>query len=313
MKKKQILSLIALLCAATVMAQPANSGTTEIMKMKTTDGKIVRYEVKDIQRISFGSLLHAFDGYLTANGAYFKDSYFGGTANLYVWNTSEGYDVTLSDPIWGEAEFENVTMDKGTLTGNGHISVSQQYGGGSYEATISGAMTTPIITIPSLMQGGTTLTFHMGAVPEALKVNGRHNGTVSVMVGDQFGPYVNSNVTYTITTNADGTINIVVPEYTLDGTAIGNLTLGSYTISNVAYDSEKAAFYRDYTADNLSFHFKATGGSTELDNDYEFKQLGNITVQADGTGVYIVNRFKPGMMPFPIASFFEKSTQTHTR
>jgi hypothetical protein len=308
--KKYILSLITTLFTIGVMAQPNGAETVEIMKLKTADGKVVRYEVKNIEQLSFGSLFHSFGGYITATGKYFKDSYFGGTAKLYVWNSAEGYDVSLSDSIWGEAEFENVTMGRGSLSGIGSITVSQQYGGGTYEATISGPMTTPVITIPSLMQGGTTLTFYMGDVPQSLLVKGSHQGSVSVMVGSSFGPYINNNVTYTITANADGTINIVVPEYTLENTQIGNLTLGTYTISNVAYNSEKGSFYRDYTSDGLSFHFKATGGSTELDSDYAFTKLGNIEVRKTETGLTIVNYFQPGNMPFPIVSNFEKATQT---
>ncbi len=308
--KKYILSLLTAIFAVGAMAQPGST-TTEIMKLKTADGKVVRYEVSNIQQMAFGTLFHAFDGYITASAAYFKDSYFGGTSKLSVYSTAEGYDVTISDSIWGEANFENVEMAQRTLTGTGTITVSQQYGGGTYEATIEGPMTQPVITIPTMMQGGgTTLTWHLGAVPEALKVAGRHNGSISVMVGDQFGPYVNSYVTYTITTNDDGTINIIVPEYTLDNTYIGNLTLGTYTISNVAYDSEKGAFYRDYTGDNLSFHFKSEGGSMTMDGDYTFTKLGNITVQTTETGLSIVNNFTPGNMPFPIVSTFEKGTQT---
>jgi len=308
--KKIILSLITVCCAAVAMAQPNNQETVEIMKLKTADGKVVRYEVKDVQQISFGSLFHAFDGYITASAAYFKDSYFGGTAKLSVYSTAEGYDVTICDSIWGDAEFENVVMGKGTLTGTGSITVTPQYGGGTYEATISGAMTAPVITIPEMMKGGTTLSWHLGEVPEAVKVAGKHNGSISVMVGEQFGPYINSSVAYTITANEDGTINIIVPEYTLDNTYIGNLTLGSYTISNVAYDNEKKAFYRDYTGDQLSFHFKSEGGSMPMDGDYTFTKLGNIIVQTTETGMSIVNNFTPGNMPFPIVSTFEKTAQT---
>lgn len=312
MMKKYILSLIIALCAMSGMAQPGSGSTVEIMKLKTADGKIVRYEVKDIQQMQFGSLFHAFDGYYTASAAYFKDYYFGGTCKLYVWSTAEGYDVTLSDPVWGEAEFENVEMNRGTMTGTGTITVSEQFGGGTYTAEINGAMASPVITIPDLHNGGTTLAWHLGNVPATLKVNGRHQGSVSVYVGEQFGPYVNSSVTYTISVNENGTINIVVPEYTLDNTAMGNLTLGSYTISNVAYDEEKGVFYRDYSDDGLSFHFKSTGGSN-FDNDYTFEKLGNITVTPTETGLTIVNNFQPGSMPFPISATFEKAAQTHTR
>ena len=312
MMKKYLLLFCMAVCAMSVTAQPGQSAQKEVLKLKTADGKVVRYDVVNIREMSFSSLFHAFSGYLTATAAYFQDSYFGGSATLEVWKAAEGYDVTLSDPIWGDAEFENVSMTGGQLSGNGSITVSAQYGGGTYEATVSGAMSSPVITIPSLMNGGTLLTYHMGDVPASLGVKGSHQGSVSVMVGEQFGPYVNEKVTYVITANEDGTVNVTVPAFTLDNTQIGNLTLGSYTIANVAYDADKGVFYRDYTQDNLSFHFKAEGGMTELDNDYTFTQLGNIEVRKTETGITIVNNFQPGRMPFPITSTFVKA-QGQTR
>lgn len=33
---------------------------------------------------------------------------------------------------------------------------------------------------------------------------------------------------------------------------MGDLSLGTYTIQNIAYDSEKQAFYRDYSTDGVS-------------------------------------------------------------
>lgn len=304
--KKYLFLLVAAVSVLTVSAQPGQGAQTEIMKMKTADGNVVRIEVSNVKELSFGSLFHAFDGYILANGNYFQDFYAGGATKLSVYKANEGYDIHISDAIWGEAEFENVTMDRGQLSGNGSISVSQQYGGKTYDASISGPMSNPTIDVPGLMQGGTKLTFNLGEVPQAILVKGRHNGSVSVMVGDNFGPYVNSDVTYQITANGDGTINVVVPEYTLDNTQIGNLTLGSYTVSNIAYDKEKGSFYRDYKDDNLVFHFKAeNGGQTTMDGDYSFT-LGRIEVKNSDAGISIVNNFQMGRMPFPITSTFTK-------
>lgn len=313
--KKYLFLLIAAVSATAVMAQPGQGSQTEIMKLKTADGQIIRYEVSNVSELSFGALFHAFDGYILADGKYFNDYYAGSVSKLSVYQAAEGYDIHISDPVWGEAEFENVTMTMGKLEGSGKIIVSQQYGGSTYDATISGAMTTPVITIPSLMQSGTTLTFHLGEVPQAVLVKGSHKGSVSVMVGDSYGPYVNSDVTYTVTANEDGTINVVIPEYTLDNTQIGNLTLGTYTISNIAYDEEKGAFYRDYTGDDLSFHFKVIkDGNTTMDNDYTFTQLGNITVKSVNGTITIENNFQPGKMPFPITSTYTKAQGgAHTR
>jgi hypothetical protein len=305
MMKKCLTILAVAACAVSVNAQGTQ---TEIMKMKTADGQVIRYEVDNVQEITFGSLFHGFDGYFLANGKYFQDYYAGSTTKLSVYKAGEGYDIHISDAIWGEAEFENVSMARGQLSGSGSITVSQQYGGKPYEATISGAMSNPTIDIPSLMQGGTKLTFYLGEVPQSVLVKGTHQGSISVMVGGSFGPYDNSNVTHQITVNADGTINVVVPEYSLEGTQIGDLTLGTYTISNIAYDTEKGAFYRDYKDDGMTFHFNAvSGGTTTMDGDYPFT-VGNIEVKKTDSGIRIVNNFQMGKMPFLITSTFTKAS-----
>lgn len=316
--KKYFLLLVAAVSTIGAFAQPGQGSQIEIMKLKTADGKVVRYEISNVSELSFGSLFHTFEGYILANNAYFQDYYAGSTTTLGVYNASNGYDVHFSDAIWGEAEFENVSMAMGQLSGTGSITISQQYGGKTFDATISGPMTTPTIDIPGLMQGGTKLTFYIGTVPPSILVKGNHQGSISVMVGDNYGPYVNSQVKHVITANADGTINVVIPEYTLDNTAIGNLTLGTYTISNIAYDTEKGAFYRDYKDDGLQFHFKAVnGGTTTIDGDYLFTNLGNITIQKTDAGVSIVNNFKPtradgGGMPMNIsATFTEAQSNPH--
>ena len=305
--KKLILLFVAAVCTTGLMAQPGQADTKREMTIKTTDGKTVNYKLSDIQEIAFSSLFHSFDGYITATTNYFQDSYFGGVAKLCVWNSAGGYDITLSDPVWGEAEFPGVSMERGQLSGTGTITVSAQYGSGTYAATVSGAMTSPVISIPELMRGGTTLTYHLGEVPQALKVTGNHQGAISVSVGGQ--TYENPNVTYVITANADGTVNVVVPEFSLENTIMGNLTIGSYTIQNVAYDNEKASFYRDYTGDGLSLHFTAVAnGITTMDKDYTFDRMGNITVTAKDGGITIVNNFQPGVMPFPITTTFGTKT-----
>ena len=88
---------------------------------------------------------------------------------------------------------------------------------------------------------------------------------------------------------------------------MGDLTLGAYTVSNVAYDQERGAYYRDYSADGLTFHLTAVNnGATTMDNDYDFTRLGAIEVKAtEGGGVSVVNTFQPGAMPFPVESVFE--------
>lgn len=136
------------------------------------------------------------------------------------------------------------------------------------------------------------------------------SGKVDVSVGGMFS-YANDNVTYSVTIYQDGDVekmDVVVPEYSLSATIMGNLTLGSYTVKGLVYDEEKGGFYRDYKDDGISFHFKAVqGGVASMDNDYTFSsdKDNNILVKTDGAKVVsITNKFQMGSMPFGIVSTF---------
>jgi len=308
--KKFLFSILVSFCALSAAAQ------TQVMRINLGD-RVVTYQIDDIREITFDveqqqadtTLFHAFEGYITVTTAYFTDSYYGDNARLSVWKTSEGeYIVTFSDPTWGEGSFTHVTVGR-ELDGQGTITMSNPHGGfADYEATISGPMTVPVITIPSVM-GGTTITFHVGEAPEALAVSGSHRGTVSVMVGDSFGPYLAENVSYVISANDDGTINVAIPGYKLENTVMGDLTLGDYTVQGVAYDEERAVFYRDYSADEVTMHLKAEkDGTVTMDGDYSFTALGTLEVKTTADGALtIVNHFKPGRMPFAVLATFEKA------
>ena len=347
--KRYILSLIA---AATMLCANAQ---TEVLKINLGD-TTVTYKVADIQEMTFDTveeqadttLFHSFNGYITVTTAYFTDTYYGSNAWLGVFKTSEDeYLVTFSDPTWGDAFFGHVQIGQ-ALSAEGTIKMFDRHSGGykNYDCTLSGPMTTPVITVPGVM-GGTSITFHVdeppvdpelyvtvapgssislhvtmayGSMPFELSMDystpvepelyvtaGEHKGGVSVMVGGQFGPYTQTDITYGIEDNGDGTINVVIPGFQLSGTVMGDLTLGAYTVSNVAYDAERGAYYRDYSADGLTFHLTAVNnGATTMDNDYDFTRLGTIEVKAtEGGGVSVVNTFQPGAMPFPVESVFE--------
>ena len=311
MMRRYTVMLFAAASMAASAQQPGQTAQTEVMKMKTAEGKVIRYEVNSLQELSFGTLFHTFDGYMLANGKYFQNYFAGSTATLSVYQAANGYDVHISDAVWGEAEFENCYSNR-QLSGTGTITVSQQYGGKTYEATISGAMNAPVISIPQLMQGGTTLSFLLGRVPESLTTAGNYSGADSVTVGGTFGPYVAEHVAYHITANQDGTINVEIPEFKIDNTQMGDLTLGKYTVSNIAYDEARGAFFRDYKDDGMLFHFKAeSNGQTTMDNDYPFT-LGNIEIKNTGNGIRIENNFQMGSMPFPIVSIFRGYQETTT-
>ena len=131
--------------------------------------------------------------------------------------------------------------------------------------------------------------------------------------------YSNENVTYTVTTytGEDGTqkMDVVVPSFELVNTVMGNLTLGTYTVKGLVYDSEKGGYYRDYKNDGLSVHFKAVSsvGLVMFDKDYAFNSAkdNNILVKTDGNTVTsIVNHFQMGAMPYPISSTFTPNSTT---
>jgi len=250
------------------------------------------------------TLFHAFDGYIFVTSGYFTNSYYGNNAQLAVYKTSKDeYIVTFSDPQWGDATFADVQVGR-ELSGEGTLTMAYRGKVSDYAATISGPMGTPVITLADVM-GGTTITFHPGTAPLAYTTEGNYKGTNTVVVGGQY-PY-DADITYKLTANTDGSINITVPEFQLTGTVMGDLTLGSYTISNIAYDETRGAFYRDYTNDGLAMHMTAVNGDvTTMDSDYTFEANGaDIEVKVTESGITVVNNFQPGRMPFPIAATFE--------
>lgn len=141
----------------------------------------------------------------------------------------------------------------------------------------------------------------------SLMAQTEYTGSISVMVGGSYGPYTNASVCHVLTTEADGTLTLTIPEYTLAATVMGDLTLGQYTVSNLAYDETRGGYYRDYTNDGLTMHFRAeSNGVATLDKDYTFEQKGGnvlVTFADDGTAT-VVNSFQPGVMPFSIVSTF---------
>ena len=312
--KKHLLSIVAVFCTLAVNAQK------EVMRIDLGNS-VVTYKLEDIKEITFDveeeeidtTLFHDFNGYITVSAQYFQDQYYGDQAKLAVYKTSKDeYIVTFSDPTWGDAVFGNVSVGR-ELAGEGTCTMAYRGQVSTYPATISGPMSTPVITMPAVM-GGTSITFHVGQAPAAYTTEGNHKGTNSVVVGGQFGPYT-AEITYKITANTDGSINIVLPEYTLTGTVMGDLTLGTYTISNIAYDTEKGAFYRDYTNDGLSMHIKAVkNGETTMDSDYTFEQHGaSITITPTESGISVSHTFQPGAMPFGITATMEGVKQANLR
>lgn len=161
------------------------------------------------------------------------------------------------------------------------------------------------------LTNGTTVTYSVDEVSEISfeeTIDGSYNGTQTIVINNTAAwTYVAESIAVTITANADGTINVSYPEYTLPGTMMGDLTLGAVTVSNIPYDESKNAYYLDYGSLGLTQHFKCvtTQGVTSMDSDYVLGTGSAITVEKTDSGLKITNPFKLGKMPFPLVATFE--------
>jgi len=233
-------------------------------------------------------LIHEFAGYLTVKNRVLDNARFDTGAKIKVLQDAGKFFAEFSDTQWGTGSFV-ITMANHAINGTGKMKIANPKAGGAmneYDATMSGSMTEIKISIPSLM-GGTDITWHYAEASAASKVAGNYTGTTSLKVGSAMGPFVSATVGYTITANNDGSINVTASEEKYTGvTMMNNLTLGTYTVKNLAYDKATNSFSRDYSEDGIKVHFKMT-----------------VTLAEDGT-LTITNNYKVGRMPFPISATY---------
>ena len=306
MKKIFTLVIVSLLSALAVQAQS--------LKVTKTDGSVVTYNASDISKIEFlpsetpsqPKLIHEFAGYLTVKNRVLDNARFDTGAKIKVLQDGGKFLAEFSDTQWGTGSFV-ITMANHAINGTGKMKIANPNGGGAakeYDATMSGSMREIKISIPSLM-GGTDITWHYAEASAASKVAGNYIGTTALKVGDSFGPFTSATVGYKITANEDGTINVTASEENYTGvTMMGNLTLGTYTVKNLAYDKESNSFVRDYSNDGLKVHFKAVGGMP-IDNEYSFKATSKMVVTVDESGTLTIkNNYSLARMPFPISATY---------
>ena len=307
MKKIFTLVIVSFLSALAVQAQS--------LKVTKTDGSVVTYNASDISKIEFlpaetpsqPKLIHEFAGYLTVKNRVLDNARFDTGAKIKVLQDAGKFFAEFSDTQWGTGSFE-ITMANHAINGTGKMKIANPRAGGAveeYDATMSGSMTEIKISIPSLM-GGTDITWHYAEASAASKVSGNYSGTTSLKVGGVFGPFTSATVEYKVTANEDGSINVTASEEKYTGvTVAGNLTLGTYTVKNLAYDKATNSFSRDYSEDGIKVHFKSNGGSMNKDENYEFGKTSKMTVTLakDGT-LTITNNYKIGAMPFPISATY---------
>ena len=306
MKKIFTLVIVSFLSALAVQAQS--------LKVTKTDGSVVTYNASDISKIEFlpsetpsqPKLIHEFAGYLTVKNKMINNVRYDNGAKIKVLQDGGKFLAEFSDTQWGTGSFV-ITMDKHAINGTGKMKIANPNGGGAakeYDATMSGSMREIKISIPSLM-GGTDITWHYAEASAASKVAGNYIGTTALKVGDSFGPFTSATVGYKITANEDGTINVTASEENYTGvTMMGNLTLGTYTVKNLAYDKESNSFVRDYSNDGLKVHFKAVGGMP-IDNEYSFKATSKMVVTVDESGTLTIkNNYSLTHMPLSISATY---------
>ena len=306
MKKLFTLVIVSFLSALAVQAQS--------LKVTKTDGSVVTYNASDISKIEFlpsetpsqPKLIHEYAGYLTVKNRVLDNVRFDTGAKIKVLQDGGKFLAEFSDTQWGTGSFV-ITMNKHAINGTGKMKIANPRAGGAveeYDATMSGSMREIKISIPSLM-GGTDITWHYAEASAASKVAGNYIGTTALKVGDSFGPFTSATVGYKITANEDGTINVTASEENYTGvTMMGNLTLGTYTVKNLAYDKESNSFVRDYSNDGLKVHFKAVGGMP-IDNEYSFKATSKMVVTVDESGTLTIkNNYSLTRMPFPISATY---------
>lgn len=179
-------------------------------------------------------------------------------------------------------------------------------------AAATAAAQTPVMHI--LLKDGSTQTIKVEDItemtfgeitetPTAEQVAGTYKGVNTVVVGGMYN--YTADVQVTLTANADGTVNLTWPEYQLAGTVMGNLTLGTYTIPNLAWDAEKGGFFADYSNAGITMHFKAEqNGTATMDKDYTLGKTSTVLVKVTDNGITVENPFKLGAMPLPIVATF---------
>lgn len=209
-----------------------------------------------------------------------------------------GADHVVSIPAQAFSSTVNANGEEKAVKGT---SISGTYDGTNNSLTLTAVFTYGAMPLPMTY---TVTSYYVKPVTSA----------ITVVVGGSF-TYSNPSVTYHVrkyTEDGEERLDVEVPQYKLDGTVMGDLTLGSYIIKGLTYDEARGGYYRDYKDDGLSFHFTAEqNGTKTMDSDYAFNSSkdNNVLVSyADGKIKSIVNTFQMGAMPFGIVTRFDIAT-----
>lgn len=250
------------------------------------------------------TVINTYGGYVYAS-FYFSKNYYSGTGEVKVKVKNGVCTITVKSDEWGEGTFEKVAVGD-NISGTGTMNIPNERTGDVKEYTdaeLSGTLSDLVIRIPSCKMGqmdteGTTLYFHIGRIPSE-KVAGTFSGINSVEVGQTWTYTTAEEISCEITTNEDGTINLILPEYQLTGTDVDDLTLGGYTISNIAFNRDLGVFQSYYASDDMKEQFKMEkNGTVVKDDEYAFGPSSKITIEpvkkSTKTTVKVTNDFTLG-------------------
>lgn len=214
-----------------------------------------------------------------------------------VGNVAFSMDMSTHLVTFSEQDFSATVSDGKTASGK----LSGTYSMSDNKMSITAVFTYGSMPLPLTYTIDGYYVKAVTATPLYVSVGGTYN-------------FQNESVTYNVRKYKEDDIeklDVEIPTYTLDGTVMGNLTLGTYTVKGLTYDETKGGYYHDYAKDELTFHFKAVyNGTTTMDGDYAFnaEKQNDILVTYDGNTVSdIKNTFQMGSMPFQIVSTFKDS------
>jgi hypothetical protein len=239
-----------------------------------------------------------------------------------------GSDVTLPEMRYGQMVIPSFTihgvqfsMDMSTMTVtfpeqqfNETITVNGQ------EKAIVGTSLTGTYAHDAYNTFTLKATFSYGGMPLPLTYSitayyiKDYTDKLDVSIGGMFN-YTAAKVTYSVRTYPEGgntLLDVNVPSYKLNETALGDLTIGGYLVKGLKKDNQKGGYYRDYVNDGLTMHFKSVkDGQTGMDGDYVMNEMeNNILVVYEGRNIKVTNAFHPGKMPFQIVSTFPGNKET---
>ena len=133
---------------------------------------------------------------------------------------------------------------------------------------------------------------------------GEFSGQLTLNISGQYDYFTDMRIL--ISEGENESLSVTFPEYSLSGTLMGDITMGTLTLKNLKYDSSKGGFYLNYGETGISQYFKAErNGTVTMDSEYPLNDPSDILLTKGEDGqITVVNSFRIGAMPMPITATF---------